>query len=76
MVTVYPVVDIGLTVIPDVFCPLLHEYDEKLPEVVKLTVEPAHVVGFAGAMVVEGRGFTVTVATVEAEQPLAVPVTV
>jgi hypothetical protein len=72
-VTVYDVVEVGVTEIGLVVCPELHEY-ESAPVAVKSALSPEQMVG--EFTLTTGNGLTVTVATAVAEQPVDVPVTV
>ena len=73
-VTVYEVVEVGLTLIGLVVSPVDHEYDVP-PEAVKVAVAPEQIVG--ELTVIVGFGPMLTVATAVFEQPCAsVPVTV
>ena len=73
-VTVYDVVEIGVTVIGLLLAPVLHEYVEP-PLAVNVAVAPEHIVG--EFTVIVGLGPIVTVETAVLTQPAAsVPVTV
>jgi hypothetical protein len=72
-VTVYEVVEVGVTEIGFVEAPVDHEY-ESAPLAVNSALSPEQMVG--ELTVIIGSGLTVTVATAVAEQPVEVPVTV
>jgi hypothetical protein len=72
-VTVYEVVEVGVTEIGFVEAPVDQEY-ESAPVAVKSALSPEQIVG--ELTVIIGNGLTVTVATAVAEQPVEVPVTV
>jgi hypothetical protein len=72
-VTVYEVVEVGVTVIGFEVEPFDHEYVVP-PVAVNIASDPEQIVGELTAIV--GNGFTVTVATAVAEHPVVVPVTV
>ena len=69
-VTVYVVVDAGLTVMAAVVAALLHRNDVP-PEAVSVTEPFGHTEGLAGAMLQTGAGFTVTVTEQDEVHPLA-----
>jgi len=75
-VTVYVVVDAGLTVVEDVFAPVLHVY-VLAPLAVNVVLCPEHIVAGLADAVTDGNGFTVTLTVAVPVHPAAlVPVTV
>ena len=69
-VTVYVVVTLGLTEIEAVVAPVLQRNDVP-PDAVSVDEPPTQIAGFAGVMLHDGSGFTVTVVEHELVQPLA-----
>ena len=69
-VTVYVVVEVGLTVIEAVVAALLHRNDVP-PEAVSVAEPFGQIEGLAGVMLHTGAGFTVTVTEHELVHPFA-----
>src|SRR5258706_7708060 len=69
-VTVYVVVIVGLTVMDAVVAPVLQRNDVP-PDAVNVDEPPTQIAGFAGVMLHDGNGFTVTVVEHELVQPMA-----
>ena len=69
-VTVYVVVEVGLTVIEAVVADVLHRNDVP-PDAVNVVEPPTHIEGLEGAMLHAGAGLTVTVVEHELVHPLA-----
>src|SRR5262245_23800068 len=67
-VTVYVVVEVGLTVIEAVVAALLHKKDVP-PDAVSVVEPPTHMDGLDGVMLQTGNGFTVTVVEQELVHP-------
>jgi len=73
---VYVVVDVGVTLMELVSCPVLQLYVEA-PQAVSVELSPAHIVAGDAVALTVGLAFTVTVTLAVFEQPfVAVPVTV